>query len=127
MTFVPLVESRYAGIDLDLEHQTATSYPVGFPDSGDMSDVLQMREVAMMMLMEQITDKPDWHEKVFDEVTVQKWRHEAATQSEAPLFARIMQDKEYERIPQPTKIGSSQVFEYVSHNLRRIVSVLLRC
>ena len=28
----------------------------------------------MMAVMDKITDKPDWDEKVFDDIIVQKWR-----------------------------------------------------
>lgn len=107
--------SHYPGIDLELRHVPETQYPVGFPGTdGGESDTLQMREVAMMMLMDQITDKPNWQEKVFDESIVQKWRQEARTLSEAPLFQRIMLEKETIRIPQPKKIISEQCFEFAS-------------
>lgn len=68
----------------------------------------------MMMMMDQITDKPNWHEKVFDEAIVQKWREEASEQSEDGLFARIMQDKETDIIPKPrARIMSEEAFEFV--------------
>ncbi len=104
---------QYPGFDLDLRHLEDEHYPVGFPEAmGGESKILQMREVAMMMLMDQITDKPKWHEKVFDEAIVQKWRQEAAEQPEASFFARIMEGKESRRIPQPPKIVTPQAFEY---------------
>ncbi|KAJ4303127.1 hypothetical protein N0V90_002019 [Kalmusia sp. IMI 367209] len=36
-----------------------------------------MREVAMMKLMDAITDKPDWNKKIFNEDILSKWREEA--------------------------------------------------
>lgn len=38
---------------------------------------LTVRERTMMSLMDQITDKPEWDRKVFDEGIVQRWRQEA--------------------------------------------------
>lgn len=42
-----------------------------------MSLPLPVREVAMMSVMDALTDKPDWHIKVNDELVVSKWRDEA--------------------------------------------------
>lgn len=111
-----MTEFHYPGFDLDLRHLKNEHYPVGFPEAkGSQSDTLHMREVAMMMLMDQITDKPNWNEKVFDEEIVSKWRHEAATQSEESLFLRILEDKD-ERLltPRPRKIITEQAFDYAS-------------
>lgn len=38
---------------------------------------LKLREVRMMEFMNQITDKPEWERKVFDEEIVNRWREEA--------------------------------------------------
>ncbi|KAI1351910.1 hypothetical protein F5Y01DRAFT_324779 [Xylaria sp. FL0043] len=38
---------------------------------------LKLREIRMMEFMNQITDKPEWDRKVFDEEIVNKWRREA--------------------------------------------------
>ncbi|KAH8904798.1 hypothetical protein BR93DRAFT_916535 [Coniochaeta sp. PMI_546] len=38
---------------------------------------LTVREIAMLNLMESITDKPDWDKKVFDDAIVDKWHDEA--------------------------------------------------
>ncbi|KAG8160806.1 hypothetical protein KVR01_009070 [Diaporthe batatas] len=38
---------------------------------------LTAREVAMMGVMNVLTDKKDWHEKVFDDVIVARWKEEA--------------------------------------------------
>lgn len=91
-------------------------YALGMPDrSGGESDTLPMRELAMMILMEQITDIPNWHKEVFDKDTVRRWREEAAQQPEDELFQKIMKGKETEKIPQPrSRIISSEAFSYVS-------------
>ena len=73
---------NYPGLGLplrfDYDHEDRC-YPIGthqdFPNS--KSDLLPIRELAMMSIMDRLTDKPDWHTKVFDETIVSKWREEA--------------------------------------------------
>ncbi|KAJ4264300.1 hypothetical protein NW762_005496 [Fusarium torreyae] len=96
------------------------SYPIGFPESsGSTSEVLPVKEVAMMILMDKLTDKPDWHKKVFDETIVQKWRDEARQQPEDGLYRRILQHKNDERLPQPrSRIVTDKAFDYCIEELR---------
>ena len=58
-----------------------------------LSDFTQERlvakEIAMLGLMDSITDKPRWHEKVFDEFIVEKWRVEA---TQIPLISQLAWD-----------------------------------
>ncbi|OTB16768.1 hypothetical protein K445DRAFT_317065 [Daldinia sp. EC12] len=42
-----------------------------------MSEGLALREIRMMNFINQITDKPNWEEKVFNEAIVAKWKQEA--------------------------------------------------
>lgn len=42
-----------------------------------------VRERVMIAIMAALKDKPDWERKVFDELTVDKWRQEALTASDA--------------------------------------------
>jgi len=42
-----------------------------------LSSALTVRELAMLQLMNQITDKPGWDRKVFDAELIQKWGQEA--------------------------------------------------
>ncbi|KAH8893651.1 hypothetical protein GQ53DRAFT_684136 [Thozetella sp. PMI_491] len=44
----------------------------------------------MMTLMDRLTDKPNWHKKVFDEDIVANWRKEALECSEKELFDEII-------------------------------------
>lgn len=122
---------QYPGVNLPIgpdyvpHDKRVPIYPIGLPSArAANSDILPVREVAMMMLMDNLTDKPNWHEKVFDEAIVAKWRHEAMTQSENSLFARIMEGKWYPaHIPLPDcRIISEAAFEFV----RRITPCLLR-
>jgi hypothetical protein len=53
-------------------------YPTGGTrEDGTESDLIYVRELAMMDVMDKLTDKPDWHKKVFDGVIVEKWKKEA--------------------------------------------------
>lgn len=91
-------------------------YPIGFPNYplGE-SNVIPVKEVAMMILMDTLTDKADWQRKVFNESIVQKWRQEAMEQSETGLWARVMQDKLEGVHPKPrSRIITDAAFDYVS-------------
>ncbi|KAM0520740.1 hypothetical protein ACHAPE_003138 [Trichoderma viride] len=96
-------------------------YPIGLPDARAAdSYILPIREVAMMMLMDTLTDKPNWHEKVFDETIVAKWRHEAMTQPQHGLFLRIMEGKwsSYKHPFPQCRIVSEEAFEFCIAELR---------
>ncbi|KAI0466334.1 hypothetical protein F4859DRAFT_507430 [Xylaria cf. heliscus] len=57
---------------------------------------LKLREVRMMEFMNQVTDKPEWERKVFDEEIVNRWRAEAMGQ-EADLDGDVyMTDKMFD-------------------------------
>jgi hypothetical protein len=68
---------RYPWLDLPLRHQEQNDYryyPMGAHDScsGSKSNILPVREFAMMGIMDRLTDKENWHKKVFDEAIVTK-------------------------------------------------------
>jgi len=48
-----------------------------------------VREIAMLGLMDAITEKPRWQEKIFDETIVEKWRTEATAM---PLISPLAWD-----------------------------------
>jgi hypothetical protein len=113
---------QYPGVNLPMgpdyvrPDERVPIYPIGLPEARAAdSYILPIREVAMMMLMDNLTDKPNWHEKVFDEAIVAKWRHEAMTQPQQSLFLRIMGDKwDAERTPLPqNRIISETAFDFV--------------
>ncbi|KAF4470972.1 hypothetical protein FALBO_2113 [Fusarium albosuccineum] len=111
---------RYPFQGQDRYPNTHPDYPIGFPEySLGSSAVLPLRETAMMMLMDKLTDKPNWNQKVFDEVIVQKWRDEALQQDEHGLYTRIMQTKDCDKIPMPTsRIISERAFDFCIAELR---------
>lgn len=110
----------YPGVNLPLRHLSQKGrsgidfYRLGSSAQfGDTtSDMLPVREVAMMILMDRLSDKPNWDEKVFNEDIVAKWRQEALTQDETGLYQAILSGK---RIPMPerTRIVTEQAFDYV--------------
>jgi hypothetical protein len=82
---------QYPGLGLPLRHieDPATDfYPIGAHGDcrGSTSDLLPVREVAMMNIMERITDKEDWDKKVYDEQIVSKWRAEALAILDSELW-----------------------------------------
>ncbi|KAL6711466.1 hypothetical protein ACN47E_004400 [Coniothyrium glycines] len=76
------VMHEYPGLGLPLRHNEQNKYgfyPIGAHGSCYGSDSLPIpvREVAMMDIMEKLTDKDNWHKKVFDTTIVEKWKKEA--------------------------------------------------
>ena len=69
---------EYPGFGLPLRYNGG-DYPIGAHGSctGSQSDLIPVRELAMMDIMEKLTEKEDWNKKVFDEEIVAKWRKEA--------------------------------------------------
>jgi hypothetical protein len=47
---------------------------------------LLVRELAMLAVMDTLTEKPRWHEKVFDKAIVDEWRTEAMV---VPLISSL--------------------------------------
>jgi hypothetical protein len=72
----------YPGLGLtlwEIPDYRDVSFPLGAHACcvGSQSKPLPVREFAMLSVMETLTDKSDWHRKVFDEEIVAKWRKEA--------------------------------------------------
>ncbi len=106
---------QYPGVDLPLRHLGEDDAPrVGLYEriEESESELLHVREVAMMLLMDRLTDKPNWHEKVFDDAIVAKWRTEALTQSEEAVYKEIIGGEDVP-MPKRTRIISEEAFGYV--------------
>jgi hypothetical protein len=61
----------YLGLDLPLRHDHEDRYNEYYyligaysNNRGSLSKLFFVRELAMMHLIDKLTDKPDWHEKV---------------------------------------------------------------
>ncbi|KAI0116506.1 hypothetical protein GGR51DRAFT_546020 [Nemania sp. FL0031] len=65
------------GMPLDQPPTIGNNYFLHALSSRFESVGLKLREVRMMEFMNQITDKPEWERKVFDENIVNAWRDEA--------------------------------------------------
>ncbi|KAF4436169.1 hypothetical protein F53441_13313 [Fusarium austroafricanum] len=107
---MPHPKHLYPGVNLALRDM---------PDMYSNSTVVPVKEVAMMILMDTLTDKPDWHKKAFDETIVQKWRNEALSMSEDGMYARILQDKLEGGPPMPgSRIVTEAAFDYCIEEMR---------
>ncbi len=83
---------EYPGWGLDLYHtvRRRTNTEAGkFHTYSECSWLLTVRETAMMVVMDLLTDKPDWHTKVFDEEIAEKWRQEALAWPDEDLSRRF--------------------------------------
>ncbi|KAI4676520.1 uncharacterized protein J4E88_007438 [Alternaria novae-zelandiae] len=74
--------NEYPGFGLPLRNWEWSNYgfyPIGSHHNayGSESEIIPVRELAVMDVLEKLTDKPDWHQKVFDDEIVAKWRNEA--------------------------------------------------
>jgi hypothetical protein len=110
----------YPGVNLPLRFLRQNGKPgvdfyrLGSSDGlgNSTSEMLHVREVAMMILMDRLTDKPGWHDKVFNDDIVDKWRQEALSQDETALYQQILCGKDIP-MPERTRIVSEQAFNYV--------------
>lgn len=109
----------YPGLGLPLKHSHGpghASFPIGLDESiGSLSELLPVREVAMMMVMEQLTDKLDWYQKVFDDTIVAKWRDEALATPDIVLYSLTAKDRRPDvgGVPMPINIMSEVAFSWV--------------
>lgn len=79
----PIVVPGFGGCPLDYEDVHSNDLIVQQFDHGANSWVqsprLTVREVAMLHVMDALTDKKDWHSKVQESGILSKWRQEAMT------------------------------------------------
>ena len=74
-------------VDLELDICKDNRFYHGMNDFHN--ERLVVREIAMLALMNAITEKPRWQEKIFDETIVEKWRAEATAM---PLISPMAWD-----------------------------------
>lgn len=74
-------------VDLELDIYKDDRFRHGVNDF--LNERLTVREIAMLGLMDAITEKPRWQEKIFDETIVEKWRNEATAM---PLISPLAWD-----------------------------------
>jgi hypothetical protein len=88
----------YPGLGLPLRQVSEDlygHYPIGAHGScyGSASGLLPIRELAMMSIMDRLTDKDDWQKKVFDDEIVSKWREEALAIPDEQFMHLATRDK----------------------------------
>ncbi len=70
------------GLPIDHEGKGLATFPLAVGDRPWTSNGVTLREQRMLDFVSQITDKPDWEVKVFDEDIVSRWRAEADVRPE---------------------------------------------
>ena len=131
--------SEYPGLGLDLRYHgqidrghKEPGYPLGMHTNceGSKSELLLVREVAMMMVMDILTDKPGWHRKLFDDEIARKWTEEALAIPASRFHNEIVKrshdpDSPYEPFdPKPLKtILDKGCLEYVCPDILLVFSV----
>ncbi|CAJ2504218.1 Uu.00g116120.m01.CDS01 [Anthostomella pinea] len=127
--------TQYPGMGLPLRHNHQDRlghYPIGAHDNchGAQSGLLAVREVAMMLIMDRLTDKPDWDKKVFDEEIVARWRKEALEYPDESLWSQATSGKSIwntsdgpldhstSGIPPLKGIMTAETFDYCVQELR---------
>ena len=67
-----------------------------------------------MILMDRLTDKSQWHKKVFNEDIVAKWRAEALAADQVSIYRQIVEGKwQMDIYPLQTKLIDEREFDYV--------------
>lgn len=109
----------YPGLGLDLRTEPPIEgdsiYPMGsHPDLWHTcSEVLPVRELAMMSIMDKLTEKTDWHKKIFDDTIVKKWREEALAVSNGQYWELANHGGNLDCSKEPEGIMDSDSFDYV--------------
>ncbi|KAF7908155.1 uncharacterized protein EAF01_003910 [Botrytis porri] len=95
----------YPGLGLPLHYDpqrvsdNTSHYPIGAHQGcwGANSKLIHVRELAMMSIMERLTDKEEWHKKIFNEYIVSKWRAEALDIPDEQFWMMAIRDKQQTR------------------------------
>ncbi|KFY32862.1 hypothetical protein V495_08667 [Pseudogymnoascus sp. VKM F-4514 (FW-929)] len=114
---------EYPGVNIDLHcySNDGPTYSIGAHTNcwGAESQLLPVREVFMMALMDQLSDKVNWHKKVFDEQIVSKWRKEALEQPEDGLFSQLVEADAADKISKPrARFITENTFDHCIRELR---------
>ena len=110
---------------LDDDEEAETLNPLFYDVARVTSGLLPVREVAMMVIMDKLSDKPDWHIKVFDDDIVSKWRQEALAYPDEELWnaategkfrvGRFWRGEKLDRSLALKGIMSDRAFDYVRY------------
>ncbi|KAI0429081.1 hypothetical protein F5Y09DRAFT_311426 [Xylaria sp. FL1042] len=113
----------YPGFGLSLRYlpeEFGDIYPTGHHSDCliSKSPLMQVREVAMMHIMDRLTDKIDWHKKVFDDEIVAQWRAEALAYPDEVLWKLAANNTDDPSIVPTRGIMSGNAFDYCIQELR---------
>ncbi|ETS80957.1 hypothetical protein PFICI_08486 [Pestalotiopsis fici W106-1] len=109
---------QYPGLGLPLQYcgNEQDNYPIGLFASyqNTVSDILPVRELAMMSIMDRLSDKEDWHKKVFDDTIVSKWREEALAipDEQFRALARVAKHQKWNHKNEVTLLDAPPQSEY---------------
>ena len=79
--------TKLPGFGLPVNYRPNDYFPNAVQDwSGT---ILTVREQNMMAIMDDITDKPTWDIKIFDDSVVQTWRQEALATEERDVSEKM--------------------------------------
>ncbi|KAH6854748.1 hypothetical protein B0I37DRAFT_362937 [Chaetomium sp. MPI-CAGE-AT-0009] len=118
---------KYPGWDLDLrwiDYKNGDShydhYPMGIHHNylGADSELLPVRETAMLLVMDRLTDKPNWHIKIFDDEIAKKWKAEALAWPDEDLWDRLNNCDGDDHPRMPTPILDQECVDYCILELR---------
>ncbi|KAK3298743.1 uncharacterized protein B0H64DRAFT_318307 [Chaetomium fimeti] len=118
--------NKYPGWNLDLRltnyKDSHGHYPMGihFNYYGVNSALMPVRETAMLLVMDRLTDKPNWHTKVFDDEIAKKWKTEALAWPDEDLWDRLNNCHEdgEDDLRIPTPILDKECVDYCILELR---------
>ncbi|KAK1241145.1 hypothetical protein MKX08_001119 [Trichoderma sp. CBMAI-0020] len=116
----------YPGLGLPLRYypqEDEKFYPLGLHSNchDSCSALLPVREVAMMNIMEQLTDKENWHNMIFNEEIVDQWRKEALEQPNRVYWKQATDGKGHDAVdwvPRPPSIMDVPTFDYCVKELQ---------
>ncbi|PON27079.1 hypothetical protein TGAM01_v204027 [Trichoderma gamsii] len=125
----------YPGLGLPLRHypleydprEDHKFYPLGQHAHccDSHSALLPVREVAMMNIMEQLTDKENWHNLVFNDEIVNEWRKEALEKPNRVYWKEATDkgpDARDWEVRRPRGIVDAATFDYCVKELRNKAS-----
>ncbi|KAL7906919.1 hypothetical protein GGI35DRAFT_457226 [Trichoderma velutinum] len=116
----------YPGLGLPLRQYPRDGkrfYPLGLHAncSDSHSALLPVREVAMMNIMERLTDKENWYKMIFDDEIVKQWREEALEHPNILYWKQATDNKganAIDDVRRPPAIMDAATFDYCVKELR---------
>jgi hypothetical protein len=94
----PPDELHFPGLDVPIQYLPKTRFKHAIADFVNAKP-LTTREIRMLDFINQITEKPDWTSKVFDDTIIAKWKEEAHQPCEDSTFEDVvLSEKMFENV-----------------------------